>query len=682
MAKATHVTLVREQAGLFLLCLALFATLVPASGLASQDATLLDETILFQEIPSVFSASKYEQKVTEAPSSVSIVTADDIEKFGYRTLGDILQSIRGFYITSDRTYQYVGARGFNRPGDYSTRFLLMVDGHRLNDAIYGTAFVDRTFPVNVHAIDRVEVVRGPSSSLYGSSAFWGVINVITKRGRDLKGARVGGGVGSHDAWESRLGYGDRFSNGTEALVYASRHASDGERNLYFPAFDDPDLASNNHGVFANGDGEDNANLFASMSFQDFSLRGAMSKRQKDIPTAPWGVVFNDNRTRFTDQTGYVDLQWAHATTGGVDLLARLAFDKYDFNGLYVYDYAANDDPADLNFPQDQARGRDVSGELKATADLPRGHKLTLGGEYRNLYGEDQAYYDTMTSYLDSREREEIWALYLQDDWHLTRTMVFSGGLRLDRYQAFGETINPRLALIYNPLEQTTLKLLYGKAFRAPNAYERFYEDGVSLKANPGLGPEKIATWEVIVEQYVGSACRLSASGFHYQVDDLISQQLDEADDLLFFNNVEQVEATGFELEAQAKWQNGVEAQMSYTYQEARDKSTDSLLSNSPRSLAKTSCSVPLFTEAWRASLEVQYTGSRKNRDGALREEENDFWKTNLTLMSRGLAKGLQLSASVYNLFAACSADPVDDSHLQDAIPQEGRTFWLDAAFSF
>lgn len=90
------------------------------------------------EIPTVVSASKYAQKTTEAPSAVTVITADDIQKYGYRTLADILNSVRGFYVTYDRGYHYVGVRGFNRPGDFGGRILLMVDGHRMNDPLYDT----------------------------------------------------------------------------------------------------------------------------------------------------------------------------------------------------------------------------------------------------------------------------------------------------------------------------------------------------------------------------------------------------------------------------------------------------------------------------------------------------------------------------------------------------------------
>ena len=134
---------------------------------------------------SVYGASKYEQKLMEAPASVSIVNKDEIKKYGYRNLADILRSVRGFFVTNDRNYQYLGVRGFNRPGDYNTRILLMVDGHRLNDGLFDQAPVGYDFPVDIDLIDRVEVIRGPSSSIYGTNAFFAVVNVITRNGREL-----------------------------------------------------------------------------------------------------------------------------------------------------------------------------------------------------------------------------------------------------------------------------------------------------------------------------------------------------------------------------------------------------------------------------------------------------------------------------------------------------------------
>src|SRR6266704_6606531 len=135
-----------------------------------------EEMILFQELPSIFGASKYEQKPTEAPASISIVTSDEIQRYGYRSLVEILRSVRGFYATYDRNYSYIGVRGFNRPGDYVTRVLLLLDGHRLNDNVYDQAAIGTESFIDVGAIERIEIIRGPSSSLYGANAVLAAVN--------------------------------------------------------------------------------------------------------------------------------------------------------------------------------------------------------------------------------------------------------------------------------------------------------------------------------------------------------------------------------------------------------------------------------------------------------------------------------------------------------------------------
>ena len=131
--------------------------------------------------PVVEAASKREQPASEAPSSVSIVTKEDIKQYGYKTLAEILDSVRGLYVTFDRGYHSVGIRGVNRPGDFGGRLLLNVNGHRFNNPLYDATLVGNDFEIDVDLIERVEVVRGPSASLYGNNAFFGVINVVTRK---------------------------------------------------------------------------------------------------------------------------------------------------------------------------------------------------------------------------------------------------------------------------------------------------------------------------------------------------------------------------------------------------------------------------------------------------------------------------------------------------------------------
>lgn len=153
-----------------------------------QPATDLSEVSLEQlGRIQVYTASNHLQSSGDAPSSVTVITANQIQEQGYRTLADILRTVRSFFVTYDRNYSSLGVRGFARPGDYNTRVLLLVDGHRLNDDVYDEAMIGTEFPIDIDLIERIEIVRGPVSSLYGSNALFAVINIITKQAKDLNG---------------------------------------------------------------------------------------------------------------------------------------------------------------------------------------------------------------------------------------------------------------------------------------------------------------------------------------------------------------------------------------------------------------------------------------------------------------------------------------------------------------
>ena len=237
------------------------------------------ERLIEIEIPTVVGASKHEQKVTEAPASVTIVTAEDIKRYGYRTLADLLNGVRGFYTTYDRLYTYAGIRGVNRPGDYGGRLLIMVDGRRVNDPIYDTAPMGTDFILDLDLIERVEIIRGPGASLYVNNAVFGIVNIITRRGRDLKGTEASASVASYDTVTGRLTYGDRLDNGLEILLSGTLQDSEGHDRLYYPEFQDV-----NGGMAEDLDSSNVKNLYVSLRYGEFSLDGGLAQRRKEMPT--------------------------------------------------------------------------------------------------------------------------------------------------------------------------------------------------------------------------------------------------------------------------------------------------------------------------------------------------------------------------------------------------------------
>lgn len=615
----------------------------------------------------VYSASKFTQKTSEAPASVSIVTATDIKHYGYRTLADILRSVRGLFITYDRNYQYVGVRGFNRPGDYNSRILLLVDGYRVNDTLYDTATIGTEFFLDVDLIDRVEVVRGPGSSIYGSNAFFGVVNVITKRGRDFSGAEVSGEAASFGTGKGRMTYGKQNENGVESLVSASYYDSKGQ-DLYFPEFNAP---ATNNGVALGLDKDTAKRAYGKLAFDNFTLVAAHSERVKAIPTASFGTVFNDPRSQSTDTQSVLDLGYYDQLSARTNLEARVYYGAYSYDGVFPNSSAVN---------QDQGRSEWWGTDAKLVSQYGQ-HKLVTGAEYQDNFRQDQKNFDIVpyTLYLDDKRSSKREALYVQDEMTLRENLLFNAGLRYDHYSTTGDSFNPRLALIYNPRPETAIKFLYGTAFRAPDAYELYYDNGIDSKANPTLKPEKITSYELVAEHQFQPNFRLTASAYYNRIRNLINQVLDPADNLLVYRNIGQTNARGVEFAAERAWENDARLKSSYAWQLSRDQSDHAELVNSPRHLVKLNYSVPLLDNALRTGAELQYTGSRKTLAGG---NTGGYAVANLTLTSQKLAHGLELSASIYNLFDRRYADPGRPEHIQDVIQQDGRNFRLKLSKRF
>jgi len=186
----------------------------------------------------VTTASRFAQPISDAPSSVVVLTAGDIRDFGWHTLADALATLPGLYVTNDRNYAYVGARGFLRPGDYNSRFLLLVDGVRVNDAVYDQALVGTEGLLDMDMVKRIEFVPGPGSAVYGSNALFGVINVVTRDGSGLSGVQGTFAGGTQGERKARTSYGWHGQNGADVLLSASAFTRT-SRDLYFPEFDAP-----------------------------------------------------------------------------------------------------------------------------------------------------------------------------------------------------------------------------------------------------------------------------------------------------------------------------------------------------------------------------------------------------------------------------------------------------------
>jgi iron complex outermembrane receptor protein len=264
----------------------------------------------------------------------------------------------------------------------------------------------------------------------------------------------------------------------------------------------------------------------------------------------------------------------------------------------------------------------------------------------------------------------IWAFYGQDEFAITGKLTLSAGLRYDHYSNFGGTTNPRLGLVYRVFHPTTLKLLYGTAFRAPEPYELspdfgpFYDDNLQLK------PETIRSVEGVVEQALGQHFTLSGSAFRYWIDSLISLGTTSDNDFMYLN-AGKADATGVEIELIGRLATGLQGRASYSYADAQDPVAHEILNNSPQHLGKLNIILPLLQQRLFAGLDAQYTSPRQT---LAETPVSGFSVFNVTLLGHTLGKHLDLSTSVYNIFDKKYFDPGRPEDPENAIQQNGRNF--------
>jgi iron complex outermembrane receptor protein len=608
----------------------------------------------------VSAASRYEQVTRTAPAAIVIVTADAIRSFGYQTLSDVLADVAGFYISNDRNYSYLGARGFSRPTDYNNRILVMLNGQRLNESFYGSAYIGRELGIDMRALDRIEIVRGPGSALFGTSAMFAVINLVTTSGGAPSGGGVSGRLSELGTRDVSADYGTRIS-GTDIRVSGQVFDRDGA-DLYYAEYDDP---ATNNGIAEHLDWERARSVLASVERGNFMMLARASTRDKGIPTGSWESAFNDDRARTSDD--YVAVQAALSLPLAADkqLDLRGRFSEYEYRGAYPDgSEAAHEDENDV---------RDVGLEATLTWDLSSRHRVVAGLEsnwaVKSLYRAWQG----SAVYFDDDFPFATYSAYAQSESRLARWATLYVGLRDDLYADYDNALSPRAALIVTPDSATNIKLLWGNAFRSPNVYEREYYSTTN-KRNPDLRAESIRTTELVLERRLGGSAQVKASIAHSDVSDLIDSIVDAADSMVYFGNVEMAHTTAAELEL--LWRNGpAEVRASYSFTSA--DAHGARLSNSPAHLAKSRVllGLPYSTQL---ALTGRYESERRTVYGT--DTEAAFLSD--AIFHIPVIRNFEASVTARNIFNARFATPGGFEHEQAAITQDGRTLGVQMEWRF
>jgi iron complex outermembrane receptor protein len=274
----------------------------------------------------------------------------------------------------------------------------------------------------------------------------------------------------------------------------------------------------------------------------------------------------------------------------------------------------------------------------------------------------------------------ITALYAQDELSITSRLTLNAGVRYDHYSTFGGTTNPRLALIYRPTSKTTLKLLYGDAFSAPDVYEISPDFGSFYDDNLKLQPEHIQSFEARVQQRLGQYFQLSSGVYRNRIDDLITLVSVPTDGNFQYQNNGNAQATGMDLEFTGRATNGLQGKASFDYVDAyNDSAGHPSLDNSPRRLAKFNLTVPLIEQSLLLGVDGQFLGRRLTLS---QDSLSSYQVFNLTLLGHEFKKHLDVAASVFNVLDKKYFDPGRPEDPEDAIQQDGRSFRIKITARF
>jgi outer membrane cobalamin receptor len=669
------------------------AALLAGASMQAQAGPATDELDLLAQENQVYAASRYVQTIAETPADVAVISRDDIARFGYRSVQQALQSLPGLYNAASQ-WPALGLSGIAVPGDFGSRLLYLVNGMPVYEPTYGGFFLDY---LDIESIERIEVVKGAGSALYGSGAVMGLVNLITRSGHDSLATSASATLASG---RSGKAYWSQHRQDAQASSFISASAaSSAGRDLYLPELDTPDFdAVRFHGMSRGNDGHHGARLFGRISTDQAWLQALLVAGSKRDPLASYGSVFNA-RLQLRETLAALEAGAQRALGEGGQLTLRAYLFSIAERGDYPYARSGlRGVPAQYINVSDLA-SRQLGAELRYDRFLASGHHVLAGLEikrigFSHVVGDQPGLLRSGVASVDANDSYTQWALFAQDELRLGEGKLFLGA-RVDSYQGFsngvGTRVSPRIAYVQELGASTTAKLVYGEAYRAPTIYESRYQDGLpaasTIWANRDLRPEVSRSLEALLLGRAGGGLQWRLSAFLKQLRDTPVQVLVPryqgidcglgADGCIQYRNAAQVQrVAGVEADVHLRQADRGLLYASLVLQHGHDQDGD--LASSPRRLFKAGISRDLPWPNTDAALEAQYTGSMLGLfDGGMRDRVPASLVANLVINLSNLGDGWRAALRIDNLADHANAT-VASRELQPLrrVPAEGRRFTL------
>ncbi|MGH8609547.1 MAG: TonB-dependent receptor plug domain-containing protein [Gammaproteobacteria bacterium] len=696
----------------------------PAQNLSDEEALL--QVYGDEELITIATGKK--QPASKAPAVTTVITAEDIKAIGATDIDEILETVPGLHVARsaigyDPIYTIRGVFS-----DFNPQVLVLINGIPITNLFQGNRnAVWGGMPVD--AIQRIEVIRGPGSAVYGADAFAGVINIVTKTSEDLSGTEIGGRYGSFDTWDGWLLHGGTYK-GFEVAAMLEYHDTDGQReNIEADAqtlFDN--IFGSNASLAPGPVNVQRENIDARLDIhrENWRLRAGLQRRQ-DFGTGAGVAQALDPDGRFDSDRWNVDLTYHNPLlTEQWDVEAQISY----------FDTSQEVDRNVLLFPRGTVLPIGPDGNISGTgipALFPNGFignpevferharahvsafytgfdrhllRMGVGFNYANIwkvkesknFGIDPSTEtrieppgsrlaettDTPFVFLNEGDRKNYY-FFLQDSWHFANDWELTGGLRYDNFSDFGNTINPRFALVWQTRQNLTSKLLYGEAFRAPSFAETSNINNPVALGNPNLKPEKIRTAELAFDYLPTEGLRLSSNVYRYWWSDFIRFVPDPGATSSTAQNTG--EQTGYGLEIEADWHVTPYFSLlgNYAFQTSEDDTSNEDAGNAPHHQVYVRADWE-FLPHWHFHPQVNWIVDRDRVAGDNRPEIDDYSTVDLTLRRIGIHNHWDLAYAVRNLFDSDVREPsltgIPAASIPNDLPQAGRSFYGEVRFRF
>ena len=457
------------------------------------------------------------------------------------------------------------------------------------------------------------------------------------------------------------------------LLFSASTFHNGGRSLFFPSQNSPDT---NFGVAEGVDRERGYHAFTNLTWRDWSFTALAGKRESRVPSGWYETIFNSEGNKIQDSRSFLEAAYSREFSDGGRLKWRAYYDHYRYWGRYDYEY----DIDVIEDNQDLALGDWVGSNVSYSFKPNRIGTLTIGGGLSADLRAFQTNFDVQPEFFEYSSVNVLnrsFGAFLQQEVKFSPRLTAYLDARFDDSKLYKPSASPRVALIYNHSPRTTYKLLYGRAFRNPNAFEAFYEAPTFNIPNPDLGPEKISTLEGTVEHRIAKRVDAVATIYRYWLHGLI-EGLPLEDDTVQFNNGSQINAWGAEFGLRGRPLEWMQLYAGMSTQRLADRGAGLAQINSPARLAKFRLSTPLFSRKFRISTAMRYLASRATTGGG---RVDPAYLTDLTISSFGLHPSFDVVLGVRNLFDRDYFDPVGLEQVSDRLPRPGRTAFVKLIWS-